>query len=52
MASEWKDWGNPWKTSVRIIRVPAEIQTDNLYDTSQEGYRYANSIFCKIQLHG
>jgi hypothetical protein len=34
----WKDSGNPWKTSVRMTGVPAEIRTKHLPNTSAERY--------------
>jgi hypothetical protein len=35
----WMAWGKPWKSSVRIAGVPAEIRIENLPNTSQKRNR-------------
>jgi hypothetical protein len=38
----WRDWREPWKTSVRTASVLAEIQTQYLPNKSLEHYYHAN----------
>jgi hypothetical protein len=42
LAFAWRDWIKPWRTSVRIVGVLSEIQTEHLLTTSLERYCYTN----------
>jgi hypothetical protein len=47
----WRDWGKPWRLSVRIAGVPAKIQTEHLPNTSLEHYHYTNKLDLWVSQH-
>lgn len=44
LAIVWKGWGKPRISSVRIVSVFAEIQTENFRNTRLERYRYTSLL--------